>query len=88
MKICVLKGDITDQRVDAIVNAANENLDHGGGVARAIVDKGGYGIQEESYRIVHRYGKVEVSRDKKNKLAMKINNHGVLHFPKRTFHKN
>ena len=66
MKISVLKGDITEQRVDAIVNAANEDLAHGGGVAGAIVDKGGYGIQEESYRIIRRYGKVQVSNDKMN----------------------
>ena len=35
----------------AIVNAANANLDHGGGVARAIVQKGGASIQQESRRI-------------------------------------
>jgi len=38
MKIVV--GDITEYRVDAIVNAANSYLDHAGGVAGSIVDKG------------------------------------------------
>lgn len=44
-------GDITERDVDAIVNAANERLQHGGGVAGAIVRKGGKIIQEESDRI-------------------------------------
>jgi O-acetyl-ADP-ribose deacetylase (regulator of RNase III) len=32
--------DITDLEVDAIVNAANENMDHIGGLAKVIVVKG------------------------------------------------
>jgi len=44
-------GDITERDVDAIVNAANKHLQHGGGVAGAIVKKGGSIIQEESDRI-------------------------------------
>jgi len=44
----LLKGDLTERRVDAIVNAANSYLQHGGGVAGAIVKKGGQVIQEES----------------------------------------
>lgn len=47
----LVKGDITERQVDAIINAANSYLQHGGGVAGAIVRKGGHVIQEESDRI-------------------------------------
>ncbi len=49
--IKVIHGDITEESTDAIVNAANSHLKHGGGVAGAIVRKGGYIIQEESDKI-------------------------------------
>ncbi len=47
----LVMGDITERDVDAIVNAANSYLQHGGGVAGAIVKKGGSIIQEESNKI-------------------------------------
>ncbi len=47
----LLLGDITERDVDAIVNAANSYLQHGGGVAGAIVKKGGKVIQDESNKI-------------------------------------
>jgi len=55
----VIKGDITKEKVDAIVNAANKYLSHGGGVAGAIVRAGGYEIQRESDEIVQKRGPLE-----------------------------
>ena len=49
----LVQGDITERDVDVIVNAANSHLQHGGGVAGAIVRKGGQIIQEESNKIGH-----------------------------------
>ena len=49
----LLEGDITELTVDAIVNPANEDLQLGGGVAGAILEKGGQAIQEECDRIGH-----------------------------------
>jgi O-acetyl-ADP-ribose deacetylase (regulator of RNase III) len=53
MQIEFVKADITTLAVDAIVNAANSELQHGGGVAGAIVRRGGQVIQDESNRIDH-----------------------------------
>jgi len=50
-KVYFTKGDITDMEVDAIVNAANNDLALGAGVAGAIRRKGGPRIQEECDRI-------------------------------------
>jgi O-acetyl-ADP-ribose deacetylase len=47
-EIAIVLGDITTELVDAIVNAANSQLSHGGGVAGAISRRGGPTIQQES----------------------------------------
>ncbi|MEM1926827.1 MAG: macro domain-containing protein, partial [Pyrobaculum sp.] len=53
-------GDITEVEADVIVNAANSYLEHGGGVAGAIVRKGGGVIQDESREWVRKHGPVPV----------------------------
>ncbi|HEV2387235.1 MAG TPA: macro domain-containing protein [Candidatus Acidoferrales bacterium] len=50
-KIHLVQGDITEMNVDAIVNAANNDLLLGAGVAGAIRRKGGEAIQQECDRI-------------------------------------
>jgi len=51
LKIQFVKGDITEMAVDAIVNAANNDLILGAGVAGAIRRKGGARIEEECQRV-------------------------------------
>ena len=54
----VVQGDLTQESVDAIVNAANAHLQHGVGVAGAITQRGGPQIQAESDAWVRRHGPV------------------------------
>jgi putative ATPase len=54
----VVHGDLTVEHTDAIVNAANGQLAHGGGVAGAILRAGGSAIQDESDAWVERHGRV------------------------------
>lgn len=50
-KIVLEQGDLTQAEVEAIVNAANNDLQLGGGVAGAIRRQGGPAIQEECDRL-------------------------------------
>jgi O-acetyl-ADP-ribose deacetylase (regulator of RNase III) len=54
----IVQGDITIEEVDAIVNAANEYLQHGGGVAWAISKRGGATVQKESDDWIRKHGPV------------------------------
>ncbi|MDH3500456.1 MAG: macro domain-containing protein [Acidimicrobiia bacterium] len=58
VRLIAAQGDLTRQDVDAVVNAANEYLQHGGGVAAAIVRSGGHEIQQESDEWVREHGPV------------------------------
>lgn len=60
--VALLQGDLTEEHVDAIVNAANERLAHGGGLAAAIVRKGGREIQAESDDWVRKNGTAKHDR--------------------------
>ena len=51
VRVEILQGDLTLQAVDAIVNAANNDLELGGGVAGAIARRGGPSIQAECRQI-------------------------------------
>jgi len=54
----LVQGDITAETTDAIVNAANAHLQHGAGVAGAILRQGGLTIQRESDAWVSVHGPV------------------------------
>ena len=57
-RISVFKGDLTSHRVDAIVNAANEELKHVGGLAAAIVKAGGMETQVSCDKFVQENGRL------------------------------
>lgn len=57
-KLQIISGDLTREHVDAIVNAANAYLQHGGGVAGAISRHGGPQIQKESDQWIEQHGPV------------------------------
>lgn len=54
----LIHGDLTAQKVDAIVNAANPRLRHGGGVAAIILRRGGPEINRESRAWLRAHGPV------------------------------
>ncbi|XP_078582508.1 uncharacterized protein LOC144865564 [Branchiostoma floridae x Branchiostoma japonicum] len=60
--ISVYEGDLTQEKVDVVVNAANERLDHGGGVAFAISRAGGKSIQKESNEYVRNQGTLAIGQ--------------------------
>src|SRR5205807_2140489 len=54
----VVRGNLLEEPVEAIVNAANGELAHGGGVAGIISRAAGAALQEESARIVRSRGPI------------------------------
>ena len=59
IRVGLVQGDITEEKTDAIVNAANEQLKHIGGLAGAIIKNGGTSIQKESNTIIKNTGPIK-----------------------------
>lgn len=57
-KLVIMQGDLTEYPVDILVNAANADLHHGGGLAGQISRKGGPEIQEESSKYIREHGRL------------------------------
>lgn len=58
-RVDAITGDLAALDVDVVVNAANEHLSHGGGVAAALASAGGPAVQDESDAWVAEHGPVE-----------------------------
>ena len=61
IEVFIHKCDITKLHVDAVVNAANNGLYHGGGVARAISKAAGPELDKEGRHLVNQHGKLAES---------------------------
>ena len=57
-ELSLIRGDLTLQKVDAIVSAANARLRHAGGVAHLILRRGGEVINQESRAWLEEHGPV------------------------------
>uniref|UniRef100_A0A8D0HJ09 Poly [ADP-ribose] polymerase n=1 Tax=Sphenodon punctatus TaxID=8508 RepID=A0A8D0HJ09_SPHPU len=60
--ITVYKGDLTRHQVDVVVNAANEDLQHIGGLAGALLNAAGPELQSECDLLVRKRGRLQPGR--------------------------
>ncbi|XP_077305883.1 protein mono-ADP-ribosyltransferase PARP14-like isoform X2 [Lithobates pipiens] len=58
MTLLVYKDDLCRHNVDVIVNAANEDLKHIGGLAKAILDAAGHKLQDDCDQIIRKEGRL------------------------------
>ncbi|XP_073490630.1 protein mono-ADP-ribosyltransferase PARP14-like [Aquarana catesbeiana] len=58
MTLSVYKDDLCRHNVDVIVNVANEDLKHIGGLAKAILDAAGHKLQDDCDQIIRKDGKL------------------------------
>lgn len=56
VKLSVYKGDITNELADVIVSPSEKHVTHSGGISKAIVDKGGKAIEDQSRNLVRKRG--------------------------------
>ncbi len=80
LKLEICKGSVVSEQTDVIVNAANEGLQHIGGLAKAILEAGGQTIQTESDDYVRDHMKLkagEVVALGPGKLPCKVIVHAV-----------
>ncbi|KAL4231447.1 Poly (ADP-ribose) polymerase [Mactra antiquata] len=57
-KLVVCGGDITSLKVDVLVNAANKELQHVGGLAKIVASKGGKAIVKECEKVIKKNGRL------------------------------
>lgn len=62
VKVSVYKADLSKFPVDAVVNAANEHLEHAGGLAWALVKAGGPQIQKDSKDYIRKNGSLRTGQ--------------------------
>lgn len=62
VEVSVWKADLTNLQVDAVVNAANSQLQHFGGLALALSEAGGFKIQQDSVDYIKKHKELETGK--------------------------